>query len=150
MKRQILFLTATLLLGITIGGYLFSDTQPRSFLAITDCENTCMNPNELAGLLTSVGIQKLPDLIPQVVRETDKVIVIKHPNPQSTTHYVFFPKTDIKDISDISEGKEEYITEIFNVMRDVIQKEDLRNYKVISNGADIQLTRYLHFHLMAE
>ena len=53
-------------LGILIGGYLFSKSQPRSFLALNRCEN-CLSPEDLLGLVASVGIQRFPKLVPSVV-----------------------------------------------------------------------------------
>ena len=151
MKLKItLIIVISLLLGILVGGYLFSKTQPRSFLALNDCQNKCFNINELTGLLASVGIQNFPGLIPEVVMETDKTIVVKHPNPQASIHYLVLPKKDIKDITEIGILEDDYLTDAFNVMRTIIEKEKLKDYKVVTNGSGIQLMRYLLFHLMAE
>ncbi len=53
-----------LALGLVSGGVLFSQSQPRSVLAIHHCQQ-CLNVHELAGLLASVGIQKFPGLLPR-------------------------------------------------------------------------------------
>jgi len=66
--------------GIVIGGYLFSQSQPRSFLAIQNCER-CLSPSDLAGLLGSVVLQKFPGLIPFVVHETTKAWPLSSPFP---------------------------------------------------------------------
>jgi len=69
--------------GIVVGGYLFRDVQPRSFLKIDACNESCLNSNELLGLIGSVGIQNLPDSMPFVVKETDKTVVCSlRDNPQ--------------------------------------------------------------------
>ena len=67
--------------GLAAGGYLFSDTQPRSFLALSNCANRCFDPSELAGLLSSAGIQKASGFIPKVIKETDKTVLMEHPFP---------------------------------------------------------------------
>jgi hypothetical protein len=150
-KRKIIISACfSILFGILIGGYLFSDTKPRSILALNQCENTCMNPNEIIGLLTSVGIQKFQDFIPSVIFETDKSIAIKHPLPQSPIHYVIFPKKDIKNISEISQGDEEYLIDCYALISKIIKDEGLGKYRVYTNGTGYQFTAYLHFHLQAE
>ena len=150
-KRKIIIsVCLSVFLGILIGGYLFSDTKPRSILALNQCEGTCINPNEIIGLLTSAGIQKFPDFIPSVVLETDKSIAIKHPFPQSPTHYVIFPKKDIKNISEISQEDEEYLIDCYALISKIVKDKKLAKYKVCTNGPGYQFTAYLHFHLQAE
>ena len=73
--RVILLALVALLIGVVFGGYVFSDTQPRSFLALNMCKGTCLRPNELLGLVASVAIQKFPGFVPSIVIETDKTIV---------------------------------------------------------------------------
>src|SRR6266446_2418373 len=93
-------MSAALALGVILGGYLFADTRPRSFLALSKCGGTCLNANELLGLLTSVGVQRFPAPVPSVVKETDKTIVIEHPSPQARIHYLVIPKRDIKNVGE--------------------------------------------------
>lgn len=143
-------LLLVLLAGIVLGGYLFSDTKPRSFLALHRCENSCLNPNELIGLVTSVGIQNFSGLIPSVVAETERTIVVEHPAPEARIHYLVFPKKDIKNIADVSEADEEYLVDAFRVIRELIREKGLVRYRVITNGPGYQAVTYLHFHLMAQ
>ena len=151
-----------LLVGIVIGGYLFNQSQPRSFLSLNRCQD-CLSPKDLAGLLASVGIQKLPSLIPFVVLETDKTIVIKNPLPEArgsspfspvkarrpdiTLDYIIIPKKDIKDIGQISKEDAPYLLDAYIVARDIIEKEKLSNYRIYTNGPGFQDVTYLHFHL---
>jgi hypothetical protein len=134
--------------GIVMGGYLFSQSQPRSILSITRCRN-CLSPADLLGLLASAGIQKFPGLIPFVVYETDKTVVMKEPFSSERIHYVIFPKKDIKNIGEISETDGQYLTDTFLVVRRIIEDEKLSKYRLYTNGPDFQQVTYLHFHLVA-
>jgi histidine triad (HIT) family protein len=136
-----------LLVGIIAGGYLFSKSEPRSFLALNRCEN-CANPNELAGLLASVGVRRLPGLIPFVVLETDKTIVMKHPFAKERVHYLIIPKKDIKNIGEISKEDGPYLIDAYAVARALIEKEKLYRYRLYTNGPGVQHVAYLHFHLI--
>jgi hypothetical protein len=138
-----------LLVGIVIGGYLFNESQPRSFLSLNRCQN-CLSPEDLAGLLASVGIQKLPGLIPLVVLETDKTIVIKNPLPEARVDYIIIPKKDIKNIGQISEEDAPYLLDAYVVARDIIEKEKLSKYRIYTNGPGFQDVTYLHFHLISK
>ena len=138
-----------LIVGITIGGYLFSGVEPRSFLSLNHCESECLTSREFLGLLGSVGIQKFGKVIPLVVKETDKTIVINHPFPQTKVHYVVIPKIDIKDASGIKEGNELYIVDAFAVISQLIRENNLTKYRVITNGPGYQSVAYLHFHLLS-
>lgn len=135
--------------GVVIGGYLFADTRPRSLLALNKCENSCLKPNELAGLVASVGIQRFPSFIPYVVMETDKTIVIKHPAPEARIHYVIIPKKDIKNLGEASQEDKEYLLDVFAVISKIVKEQHLEQYRVVTNGPAYQTATYLHFHLMA-
>ncbi|HKZ79293.1 MAG TPA: HIT domain-containing protein [Pyrinomonadaceae bacterium] len=135
--------------GIVFGGYLFADTRPRSILALNKCENRCLKPNELAGVVASVGIQKFSYFIPSVVMETDKTIVIKHPSPEARIHYVIIPKKDIKNIGEASEEDKAYLLDVFAVVSKIVKEQHLEQYRVVTNGPAYQSATYLHFHLMA-
>ncbi len=148
--KKIVALSIVFISGMIVGGYLFRDIQPRSFLAVDICDTNCLNPNELLGLIGSVGIQKFPDIIPLVVRETDKIIVIDSPIHQAPIHYVIIPKRDIKDASDISESDREYLVDAYAVIGQIIREEKLTQYKVYTNGPYYQTATYLHFHLLAD
>jgi hypothetical protein len=58
-------------LGVACGGYLFSKSIPRSFLAVGNCQGNGYKPSELAGLITSAAIMRAPFLVPGVVMESD-------------------------------------------------------------------------------
>ena len=148
--RSYLPILVALLIGVILGGYLFSNTQPRSFLALHRCQNACLQPKELVGLLTSVGIQKVPLLIPSVVLETEKTVVIEHPAPEARIHYLIFPKKDIRNIADVSESDGEYLMDAFRVVREIVKEKNLERYRLITNGPGYQGVTYLHFHLMAQ
>jgi histidine triad (HIT) family protein len=144
-----LMLLGSLVLGVILGGYLFSDTRPRSFLALTKCEGTCLNANEFLGLLTSVGVERFSGLLPSVVKETDKTIVIESPNPQARIHYLVIPKKDIKNIADLSDADSAYLLDAYKVAGDLIREKNLTNYRLTTNGPGYQTVTYLHFHLTA-
>ena len=144
-------LTSVLLIsvGVLIGGYLFRDVQPRSFLALTECRGSCYRPNDLAGLLASAGIQRASNALPLVVRETDKCITIEHPFPTFKSHFVVFPKRDIKDIANVSVEDGPIILECLEHIRWLVVRHNLSRYRVETNGAGRQHVTYLHVHLVS-
>ncbi|HTT13260.1 MAG TPA: HIT domain-containing protein [Burkholderiaceae bacterium] len=145
---RVLIPALTFAAGVAAGGYLFSNSQPRSFLALTDCV-ACYRPNDLAGLLVSAGIQRAPYLVPHVVMESDRCIAIEHPFPRTRTHFVVFPKKDIRNIADIAQGDEPYVLDCLGMIRALVLEHGLRNYRVVTNGPDLQDVTYLHFHLVS-
>lgn len=137
-----------LIVGIILGGYLFSDTQPRSIIALHRCADRCYKPNEIAGLLVSVGLQKLNITGLKPVFESDKLLVVNHPEANTPFHEVIIPKKDIRDIADVSSEDAEYIMEVFGYISQRIKDKKLVRYKVITNGPGYQQVAYLHFHLV--
>lgn len=147
--RILVLMLVALVVGVILGGYLFSDTRPRSVLALNKCEGTCLQTSELLGLLTSVGVQRFSALAPSVIKETDKTIVVEHPNPQARIHYLVIPKKDIKNIGDLSDADGEYLIDAFKVAREIIKEKNLTNYRLTTNGPGYQTMTYMHFHLTA-
>jgi histidine triad (HIT) family protein len=136
--------------GILLGGYLFSDTQPRAILEIPDCKQNCFSQEQLLGLLGSIGVQKFPDFLPFVTKETEKTLAMKHPFPKSAIHYVIIPKKDIKSVEDLTAEDSQYIVDAYAVMASLIKAQNLRDYKVVINGPGFQTVGYLHFQLVSE
>jgi len=136
-------------LGLILGGYLFTGVQPRSLLALNQCGSACYRPNDFAGLLASIGVQRAPGLLPGVVKETERCITIKHPVPEARTHFVVFPKRDVKDVASLSVEDGPYILECFAHVQALVAGHQLRAYRVLTSGPGRQDVTYLHFHLMA-
>jgi len=147
--KIILLVLISLCVGVLIGGYLFSRSQPRSFLAINRCQS-CLTYEDLLGLLASVEMQNFSGLMPFKVFETDKTVVIKNPFSADRIHYIIIPKKDIKNIGEISETNAEYLTDAFFVARWLIEREKLSKYQLYTNGPGFQDVTYLHFHLVAK
>lgn len=147
--KVFLLVLVSLSLGVALGGYLFSDTRPRIFLSLRNCEGNCFRPNELVGLLASVGIQRFSEFVPEVVRETDKTIVIEQPGAYTGVHYLVIPKKDIRNPADLSDSDREYLVDLFSVMGEIIREKNLTDYQILTNGPGYQTVGYLHFHLVA-
>ena len=91
-RRMILVGSVAFVMGVIAGGYMFVDTQPRSFLALRDCGFSCYRSKDLAGLLASAGIQRASAFTPWIVKETDRCLAIKYPFTGKRYHWVIFPK----------------------------------------------------------
>jgi histidine triad (HIT) family protein len=150
MLKNYILLVSVFILGILIGAIFFHDTKSRNIIPYVTCKSDCFTEDEIVGLITSVLVQKIPVILPQVVAETDKAIAIKSPVPQSPIHYVIFPKKDIKNIAEVSEEDNEYLNDIYAIISELVDRDNLVNYQVITNGPGYQHTNYLHFHLKSE
>jgi diadenosine tetraphosphate (Ap4A) HIT family hydrolase len=102
------------------------------------------------GLLGSVAINRFPRWIPSVVRETETTVAIRHPRPKKRVHYVVIPKKDITSVGDLRNEDQPYLIDAFGIIRELIGRERLTNYEVLTNGPGRQTVTYLHFHLMSD
>jgi hypothetical protein len=150
---QFKYITSSLVLfaiGVVCGGYLFSQSVSRSFLAVGSCQDRCYKPSEIAGLITSAAILRAPFLFPSVVLESDTCIAIRHPKPHARIHYVLFPKHDTRDITTLTPVDSPYVLGCFALARDLVLRDNLQAYRLYTNGPEFQEIAYLHFHLIAE
>lgn len=148
-KPRILIIFATILLVFFVfwlGLYIGMKTQPRSFISLNKCQKNCLNIEEVAGLVGSVGIN-LNGQKPFVLKENDNCFSIKMPRSTAKLHYVLIPKTDIKDLGDLTNEDSKVVQDCINLAIEHIQAEKLENYYFRTNGPERQDVRYLHFHL---
>jgi diadenosine tetraphosphate (Ap4A) HIT family hydrolase len=137
-------------LGFVLGAVLFSGVQPRAPLTIHRCSVSCLSEKELLGLVGSLVMQNTPSILPNILLETDKTVVIPHPRPASEIHYVAVPKKDIRSASDIHEEDLPYLADAYASLQYFIKKERLTKYTITTNGPGYQEVGYLHFHLRAK
>ncbi len=141
---------ALMVVSFAFGAYLFSDSQPRQFVSLKECTTGCLSQKELAGLLGSVAIQKFAGLVSRPIFETDKILVVHYPTPNTSFHEVVFPKKDIRDISQLTTEDKAYVWEVMEYIGQAIRENKLTRYKIVSNGVDYQQITYLHFHIIGE
>ncbi len=139
----------TFFAGLFAGGLLFRGSRPGSLLRINECSRR-LHPNEVAGLFASVVVQKIPGVIPNVILETDKTIVFKHPWSRYRIHYMFVPKKDIKNIGELTDEDKEYIIDLYSTVVAVINRQGIKDYTLLTRGPGLQDVAYLHFHLTVE
>lgn len=132
--------------GLILGRFLFTDTRPRDLLTLHLTRHG-WDANQLAGLIASVLVRKAPGLIPNVILETDKILVFEHPRPKFKHHYLLVPKKDIKNIGELSAEDMAYLTDLFTVLGEMIRSQHLKRYRLWTNGPGKQDVAYLHFHL---
>ena len=136
--------------GVVCGGYLFSQSVPRSFLAYESCNDRCYKAAEIAGLVTSAAILRAPFIIPGVVLESDTCLAIRNPRPEARIHYVLFPKHDIRSITTLTPSDSPYVFGCFALARELVSRDNIKSYRLYTNGLKQQEIAYLHFHLISE
>ncbi len=149
-KIIVIYVIIALVFGFVLGGFMMRKTQTRSLFALDSCEGTCLESKDVLGILASIGMQNLDSVIPNKIAETDKTIVIENPFPEADIHYLILPKKDIKDIGQLDEENIAYINDAYKLMNDIIVKDNLKDYKIVTYGPGYQHATYLHFHLMAD
>jgi hypothetical protein len=148
--RRFLLLITVLFAGVILGAYFFSRSIPRSLLAVSNCGGTCYKTNEVAGLLASAGIQRLPAALPGVERESDKCLAIRHPQPEGRVHFVLFPKRDARNILELTPEDQPFVMGCFALARELARETNALNWRLLTNGPALQHVTYLHFHLVAK
>ncbi|MGQ3055064.1 MAG: HIT domain-containing protein [Roseateles sp.] len=149
MKRFAV-LVVVLVLGILIGGMFFSRSLPRSLLAAPSCDGNCFKPADIAGLLMSAGIALAPGALPGVITESERCIGIQHWKPEGRYHVAFFPKRDVRNIMELAPEDAPYLLECLALARGHVGAAGFKNYRLVSNGPDLQHVSYFHFHVIAK
>jgi diadenosine tetraphosphate (Ap4A) HIT family hydrolase len=136
--------------GVIFGGYIFSQSVHRSFIPFENCTDHCYKSADIAGLVTSAAILRAPFIIPGVVLESDTCLAIRDPRLEEGIHYILFPKHDIRSITTLTPADSTYVFGCFALARELVTRDNLRGYRLYTNGLERQEIAYLHFHLTSE
>lgn len=137
------------LAGVVAGGSLFSRSLPRSFLAVQACDGQCLQLRDLGGLLASAGIQFLPGALPYLEAESTECVAVRHPKPQGAYHITYLPKRDVRNVMELTPQDVPYLLGCLALAREHAAKAGITNYRLLSNGPDLQHVTYFHFHVIA-
>lgn len=97
-------------------------------------------------------LANMSDLLPgRKISETDSLICFYHPQPAYEIHILLVPKTDIRDLSQLDPHEDEFIIDVFETVRVLIEnlKLEEKGYRLIVNGGEYQEFPQLHFHLIS-
>ena len=85
------------------------------------------------------------------ISETRSLICFYHPQPAYPVHILLVPKKDIRDLSQLAPMEDEFLPDMFNTVRTLIEELDLekKGYRLIVNGGEYQEFPQLHFHLVS-
>lgn len=77
--------------------------------------------------------------------EDSDIMIIKDINPQAPVHWLVMPK---KHVSELVEGEDELLKNMFVLIKKIIKQESIKNYRVVSNGRGAALIDHLHIHVL--
>ncbi len=146
---RIAFAFTLFLAGVVVGGFLFSKSLPRSFLAVAECGGRCLESRDLLGLIASAGLLHAPGLIPRKAAESKRCVGVHHWAPEGRYHVVFFPKRDARHMLELQEEDLPYLHDCLELARREIESTGLQNYRIVSNGPALQHLTYFHIHVIA-
>jgi histidine triad (HIT) family protein len=147
---KVLGLCLTFAAGFGCGAATFIRTQARPLPPVRECESAreCLTDKQVLGLVTSAGLHLTPGLLPHIVAQSRDCVGINSPRPDAPIDLVFFPRRDVLNLLDIAPDDERYVMGCFALMRQVADQRGLKDWRVITNGPELQEIAYLHFHLL--
>jgi len=104
----------------------------------------------LGELIIGLAFGKLSKLLPvDRIKETNKILAFKHPRPYWKEHILIVPKKAIKSLTEVTDADLEYISEAFQVAREIIKERGWKNsdFTIVTNGGKRQEVPQIHFHL---
>lgn len=86
------------------------------------------------------------------ISESETLLCFYHPQPSYALHILLVPKNSILSLSHLGPQDDEFLSDLINTVRSLIQKFELeeRGYRLIVNGGEYQEFPQLHFHLISD
>ena len=90
------------------------------------------------------------DIPNKTVYEDEQVLAFYDIDPKAPVHVLVIPKMHISGAAAVTKDTSAVVAHIFEVIPEIAQKLDIRDYRVITNnGADAgQTVHHLHFHIL--
>ncbi|MEO8509752.1 MAG: histidine triad nucleotide-binding protein [Chloroflexota bacterium] len=84
------------------------------------------------------------------VLEDDEIIAFRDINPQAPTHVLVIPRRHVADVGALTDADAGLLSALFRGVRQVVETEGLRSYRIVSNtGAEAgQSVDHLHLHVL--
>ncbi len=83
----------------------------------------------------------------QPVYEDDVALVIADIHPQAPVHFLAIPK---QHVVQFTEANDEILMHVVKVIKKVIAKEHIVNYRLVTNGKGAALIDHLHVHILGD
>ena len=83
------------------------------------------------------------------LRETDNLMVFRHPKPTYPFHVLLVPKKAIASFLDLEPGSA-FLTDLTAAVQSLVEEYQLTAWRLIVNGGENQDFPQLHFHLVAD
>lgn len=83
------------------------------------------------------------------LRETDTLLVLRHPQPVHPFHVLLMPKKDIRTFTDLAPN-DPFLTDLVTVVQNLVAENHLSAYRLVVNGGEYQEFPHLHFHLISD
>ena len=88
------------------------------------------------------------ELPADIVFQNEKVIIFKDINPQAKTHLLIMPKEHIDSVD--SEGSENIVRDLISAAKELVRKNNIKDYELVFNVGKKQIIKHLHMHLLAD
>jgi histidine triad (HIT) family protein len=106
--------------------------------------------HRLAGSLTGWIFAHMSFVIPaRRLRETDTLLVFRHPKPSHPFHVIVLPKKDLRSFADL-DPVDPFLADLVRTIQSLVTEYHLTAYRMIVNGGEYQEFPHLHFHLVSE
>lgn len=96
--------------------------------------------------MVCVFCQVIAGILPSTkAYEDEEVVVIKDIQPQANIHWLVMPK---RHIDEYINADESVIHKLMDVVGRIIKQEQIKGYRIVSNGKGAALIDHLHIHVM--
>ena len=83
------------------------------------------------------------------LRETDALLVFRHPQPVHPFHVLLVPKKDIRTFADL-DPDDPFLGDLVTTTQSLVSEYHLSGYRLVVNGGEYQEFPHLHFHLISD
>ncbi|HNK63581.1 MAG TPA: HIT domain-containing protein [Anaerolineales bacterium] len=83
------------------------------------------------------------------LRETATLLAFHHPAPSYKIHILIVPKQQVQTLADLDPQDTAFLTDLYSTVQNLVKEFDLKAYRLIVNGGEVQDFPHLHFHLIS-
>lgn len=103
------------------------------------------------GLLIHWVIAHFSFIIPgDKLINNDDLLAFHHPTPSYPFQIIIVPKSKYISLQDLPSDELGFEKALFLAVNDLVNRYNLKNYRLVANGGNYQEVDHLHFHLISD
>ena len=97
-----------------------------------------------------IPVTRLRETLRLAQGDASSLLAFHHPSPSYKFHVLIVPKREVASLAQLDPADTAFLTDLYSTVQSLVDEFQLKAYRLIVNGGEVQDFPHLHFHLISE